>query len=127
MNIKIISAPDFGLYDAINKALKIASGDYYIILGAGDLLEPNAIECYRKAAFHTQADIVSAPVKIGKSIRYPARGSPWLLSAGAYISAHAVGTLIKTSLHQKLGYYSHRFPVGADYYFIKVKKKNKKK
>lgn len=120
LNIKIISEPDFGLYDAINKAIKISCGDYYLVLGAGDLLEPNAIELYRKGACCTKASILSARVYMGKKVKSPNRGKPWLFSAGAYISAHSVGTLIKKSLHDQLGYYSHRFPLGADYLFIKT-------
>ncbi|QSF48388.1 MULTISPECIES: glycosyltransferase [unclassified Thermosynechococcus] len=120
LNIKIISEPDFSLYHAINKSLKIASGDYYLVLGAGDVLEQNTIELFRKAACSTKADILSAHVWVGKRLKRPNRGRPYLFSAGAYISSHAVGTLIKTDLHRQLGYYSYRFPVGADYFFIKT-------
>ena len=34
---KYISEPDEGIYDAMNKALDIASGDFLIFLGADDL------------------------------------------------------------------------------------------
>lgn len=34
--IKLISEPDNGVYDAMNKALKIATGDFLIFLGADD-------------------------------------------------------------------------------------------
>lgn len=39
-----VSEPDNGLYDAMNKGLQLATGDYVMVLNAGDLLdEPDTI------------------------------------------------------------------------------------
>lgn len=37
-NIRLVCEPDNGLYDAMNKALQQASGDYIVFLNAGDCL-----------------------------------------------------------------------------------------
>src|SRR5574343_103309 len=29
-----ISEPDFGIYDALNKAIRLSTGEYYLVLGA---------------------------------------------------------------------------------------------
>lgn len=44
-DIKVVSESDKGIYDAMNKALKIASGDFLIFLGADDhFISANVLE-----------------------------------------------------------------------------------
>lgn len=118
-HVVIDSKPDFGIYDALNRGIKLSNGDYYLVVGADDILYPNAIEDFLNAIKESNADFISAKVKVGKSIissRYPAW--EWLYGFSAYVGSHAVGLLIKKSLHQRFGYYSNRFPIVADQYFI---------
>jgi glycosyltransferase involved in cell wall biosynthesis len=42
--VKYLSEPDRGVYDAMNKGIQIARGDYLYFLGAGDLLRNNVLE-----------------------------------------------------------------------------------
>ena len=37
-NLKINSCKDFGIYDALNKALRASSGVYYLVVGSDDTL-----------------------------------------------------------------------------------------
>lgn len=44
-DIRIVSEPDRGLYDAMNKGLRMATGDYVVFLNAGDSLpDANTLE-----------------------------------------------------------------------------------
>jgi putative colanic acid biosynthesis glycosyltransferase len=42
-NMKLISEPDDGIYDAMNKALDICRGDYVLFLNAGDALSDQTV------------------------------------------------------------------------------------
>lgn len=116
---KWISEPDCGIYDAMNKAVKMASGEYYLVCGADDRLSPIAIADYRRVAKQTTADIISACVESNVGVVRPAQGQSWRRGQSAFVSHHSVGTLIRRSLHQEFGDYSHRFPIAADQYFLK--------
>lgn len=58
--IKILSEPDNGLYDAMNKGLRLATGDYIIYMNAGDYF-PRHDVLYRVASL---ADAKSMPAVI---------------------------------------------------------------
>ncbi|WP_310461637.1 glycosyltransferase [Sphaerotilus sp.] len=117
-NKKIISEPDFGIYDALNKGVKMATGDYYIVLGADDIISRCAIGDFKSAINKSNADFYSARVKFGSCLLMPGSGSYWKRGGNAYVSSHAVGTCIKKSLHNEIGFYKNSYPNCADMYFI---------
>ena len=110
---------DFGIYDALNKGVRRCSTDYYLVLGADDRLEADAISRYRDLAARHDADLIASSVREDGRIKLPNRGKPWLRGQNAYIAHHSVGTLIKRRLHESVGYYSSAFPIAADHLFIK--------
>jgi glycosyltransferase involved in cell wall biosynthesis len=116
---KWISEPDCGIYDAMNKAIGLASCEYYLVCGADDRLSPTAVADYRQAVSESSADIVSACVASDAGVSRPMRGQSWRLGHLAFVSQHSVGALIRKSLHLDFGVYSPRFPIAADQYFLK--------
>ena len=128
INITLSSEPDNGIYDGMNRALNLAKGNYYLVVGADDVLYPNAIEKYQEKIFkeNLNVDVVIAKVKIGEKVRNsyfnPSMG--WL-GAGHIVTAHSVGMLIRRSLHNTYGIYDLKYPICADGYFIKQISKNK--
>lgn len=119
IEISVILGPDFGIYDAINKAIKSMVGDYYLVIGSDDKLMPNAIGSY-VGLLKDQPDIVTAKVKYKNLIHEPKkRMFSCLDDAWSYVSCHSVGCVFSKGLHEKFGYYSKRFPIAADQHFIK--------
>jgi glycosyltransferase involved in cell wall biosynthesis len=114
-----VSERDYGFFDALNKGVRAVRTDYYVVLGADDVLFPDAIANYKAWAEQTGADMLIANVKAGNKIR---RGykpqNAWLGPAFMWTS-HSVGTLLKRDLHKRFGEYSLRYPIYADSLFMK--------
>jgi glycosyltransferase involved in cell wall biosynthesis len=118
-----LSEPDGGIYDAMNKAINYSTGEYYIVLGADDVFDENAIESFVDCLLSNNADIVTLDVLTDNG-RLTPRGNPFRFCHLAYISQHSVGCLIKKKLHKINGFYSNKFPIGADAFFIKQSIRN---
>lgn len=115
----VSSQADFGIYDALNRGVRMARGTYYIVLGADDTLAPTAIADYKQAIDASGADLVTARVESNGRIQSARRADrAWLYGQFAYISGHAVGLAIKRSLHDTVGLYSRKYPIAADQWFV---------
>ncbi|WP_343329150.1 glycosyltransferase family 2 protein [Polaribacter staleyi] len=120
---KFVSEPDKGLYDAMNKGVKMATGELIGILNSDDIFyNDNVIEEVVK--YHKRnnldasvSDVVYTDVN-GKIVRkYSAK--KWLpekLRIG-FMPPHA-GIFIKKEIFQKFGNYQLDFVIGADYELI---------
>ncbi|WP_412473942.1 glycosyltransferase [Halobacteriovorax sp. YZS-1-1] len=118
LNIKISSQHDFGIYDAINRAIRISTYDYYLVVGSDDILAPEAVKVFKEAILSKPVDIVVANISMGANKITPKNLPSWYCGQFAYISGHSVGTLIKKDLHSKYGLYSKKYPIAADQLFI---------
>jgi len=121
INVLLDSRPDFGIYDALNRAIKLSSGDYYLVLGADDELYADSIDRFMKCVQEQNfPDLIVANVeKDDGLVLRPVKKWKFLYSQRAYVASHAVGTLIKKNLHSHFGYYSSKFPIAADQFFLK--------
>lgn len=117
LNITVISEEDFGIYDALNKAIKICRGEFYLVVGADDILSPMAVSIF-KNNIDKSVDIVTAHVEIDGSILKKSKRPPWLAGQFSYVTGHSVSTVFRKSLHSKFGYYSKKYPIAADQEFI---------
>lgn len=118
-DVKIFTGSDFGIYDALNKAIQKSKGDYYLVVGADDWLDHNCIKNYKKFIREVDADIYTAAIayESGGLLKRP-RSVVWLYGMGALVTGHSVGSVYRKSLHQMNGFYSKKYPIAADCYFV---------
>lgn len=117
LNIKVISEEDFGIYDALNRGIKASSGEFYLVVGADDILYSNAIQEY-KINLNDRVDLLTASFKYGNKVITSRGGPVWFYSALTFFSGHSVGSVYRKSLHKEFGYYSSKFPIAADQLFM---------
>jgi glycosyltransferase involved in cell wall biosynthesis len=123
-NVVIDSRPDFGIYDAMNRAIGLASAEYYLVAGGDDYFNDSAVENYKDALLVSDANIVTAGIEVDgivRGSRFP--GWLWLYGPGAKLSSHSIGVAIKKSLHEKFGCYDLSYRIYSDSdFFLKILK-----
>jgi glycosyltransferase involved in cell wall biosynthesis len=62
LNLVLDTRPDFGIYDAINRAIEVAGGEYYLVLGADDIIYPETVASFRRVASNSDADLITAQI-----------------------------------------------------------------
>ena len=112
------SEPDKGIYDAWNKALLEARGEWICFLGADDQFLPGAVSAYMAlAACNPLAEFLSSRVKVIHSTGYERiLGCPWTwrkFSRG--MCTPHVGSMHRRSLFHRLGTYDTSYRIVADY------------
>jgi len=126
---KWVSEPDKGLYDAMNKGIRMATGDYIGIVNADDTFFDadtisNVVNFLKIHNVDASVGDIVQHREDGQIIRrYSARNwNPEKLKIG-FMPAHPA-IFFRKELFEKLGYYSLDFKIGADYelitrYFLK--------
>ena len=111
---KIISEKDNGIYDAMNKGIKNATGDIIGILNSDDHYNVDALEIV-KTYFENKQDI---DFLFGSVIKHKHLHGyfPWKIywTFGFY-TAHSVGFFIKKESQLKVGFYNTKYKYSADY------------
>lgn len=126
---RVISEPDEGLYDAMNKGVRVATGDVIGILNSDDVYQNDrAIEdvahCF---AGNPGCDVVYGdvvfvrPDALDKTVRFysSAHFKPWKLRFG-WMPPHPA-TFIRRSAYARIGPYSTSYRIAADYeWFVRA-------
>jgi len=121
-----LSEPDGGIYDAFNKGMKYAKGDYLGFVNSDDILLPDALQILKNyIKKFPEADFFFGSVKKHWGTLHGYK--PWkIYFSWGFYSSHSTGFFIKLRSAKKVGLYNLKYKFSADYdYFFRmiVKKK----
>lgn len=122
-----ISEPDKGIYDAMNKGARIATGEWILFMNAGDTFAtPDTIrKLMEQAASHLEADVI-----YGDVIRCGSEGNDSIKAASDVLKGHRLAFCHQSVMCRRRLLLdtpfdiSHRY--SADFKFFKILAKNGK-
>jgi len=127
-HLDIVCEPDRNLYDAWNKGIARARGDFILLLNSDDELAPGALaEARRMAALHPRADMISGPVALSHGQGSSAEQTV-IIDDLRMVALRAQdvgpgipltnGRLLRRRFVDELGGFDIRYPVLADRQFF---------
>jgi glycosyltransferase involved in cell wall biosynthesis len=115
------SEPDTGVYDAWNKGLSLARGEWIAFLGADDEYLPNAVAAYMDLARdNPDADYLSSQIEwLHPSGHSRTIGRPWQWPLfGRYMCSAHVGSMHRKRLFDLYGRFDASYRITGDYEFL---------
>lgn len=111
--LKVISEIDTGIYNALNKGIRDARGEWFYVIGCDDFIsDPEVLD--RVLAVHADSDVIVTPVKCGdKVFQFESMESlKWILWEMPYCHQ---GVVMKTAQCRRLGGFDETYRIVADY------------
>jgi glycosyltransferase involved in cell wall biosynthesis len=118
---QIISEPDGGIYDAINKGIRLATSDIIGLIHCGDKFEENSLKKVVEIFSKLDVDLVYGDILVQEdfggisNIKYLVANHMKLID---YMSIYHPSTFISRKIYKKYGLYETHYRIAADYSFF---------
>lgn len=118
-----VSEPDNGIYDAWNKGLAKATGDWVMFLGCDDLLVPGALQDYSDFMDQLPGDVqyISSKNQMVDADHKPIRVKGWPWKWPFFLKEMTVahpGSLHAKQLFETYGKFNTNYKIVGDYEFL---------
>lgn len=110
--IRIFSEPDYGIYDAMNKGIKLAKGEWVYFLGSDDYLINNQV--LNEVFVRNLCDFDVVYGEVESDNLSPRNGGEWTFSNLEYNRCHQA-IFYRRTIFQKFGLYNIKYKSLADY------------
>ena len=123
--VKVVSEPDQGIYDAMNKGISLCCGDLIGILNSDDQYEPDALnKIHQAACAHPKIGIFYGFLRLvfcGQELsiyRYNYDLILSDLSAEIQSAAQHPTCFVRCGVYEKIGLFNSSYRLAADYDFL---------
>ena len=121
-----ISEPDFGIYDAMNKGIRLSSGDVICILNSDDFYLNRSVISGVISEFESDGQlqlllagvdfvdgaVLEHPIRLYRSANF----TPWQMRFG-FMPPHP-GSFVRRSAYETVGLYKLGYKIGADFEWL---------
>jgi glycosyltransferase involved in cell wall biosynthesis len=118
---RIISEPDKGIYDALNKGLKVSSGDIIGFVHSDDILANNSVISDIVSMFKVNefdiiwGDLIIENISSKKIKRFYSGGRIGRKSFNIGVMPPHPATFIRTTVYKKFGSFNTLYKISSDY------------
>ncbi len=118
-----VSEKDRGIYDAMNKGVRLSSGEWIGILGSDDFYEPNSLNDFMINSKDVDAMIVYGNSKVFKNnkLLYVRETNANIQKIKKDFIFFHPDSLVNRKVYKEIGLYDYTFKIAGDYdFFLRV-------
>ena len=112
-DVKVVSEPDTGIYNALNKGVRDAKGEWFYVLGCDDYIAHPDLMDKLLDRVGDHVEIIATPVERDSGSTFFQSAKDLREIFHDVVICHQ-GMIVKTSVMRQMGGFDERYKIGAD-------------